>query len=99
MGLLVTVVASLVPALRATRVTPMAALLEAELPEARKRGRALPDRHRPARPRAGLALLLIGLFGGGSSGAAAGMMGGGAAAILFAVSLYSPKLVQAAGRG
>ena len=38
-GMLVTLAAALVPALRATRVTPMAALLEAELPEARARGR------------------------------------------------------------
>ena len=42
------------PALRATRVTPMAALLEAELPEARKRGRALPvDHGDPGRGRPG----------------------------------------------
>ncbi len=93
-GLVVTVVASLVPALRATRVTPMAALLDAELPESRTRGRALPV-ITVVLGAGGLALLLIGLFGGpGSAGAAAGMMGGGAAAILFAVSLYSPKLVK-----
>ncbi|HYI38423.1 MAG TPA: FtsX-like permease family protein [Thermoleophilaceae bacterium] len=92
-GLLVTVIASLVPALRATRVTPMAALLEAELPEARKRGKALPV-ITVILAAGGLALLLIGLFGGSTGGAAAGLMGGGAAAILFAVSLYSPKLVK-----
>ncbi len=92
-GMLVTLIAALVPALRATRVTPMAALLEAELPEAREHGRALPV-ITAVLGVGGLALLLIGLFGGGSSGAAAGMMGGGAAAILFAVSLYSPKLVK-----
>ena len=66
-GMLVTLVASLVPALRATRVTPMAALLEAELPEARKRGRALPV-ITVILAAGGLALLLIGLFGGGSAG-------------------------------
>ena len=53
-GILVTLASALVPALRATRVTPMAALREAELPESRTRGRvftafaaaALPARHR-----------------------------------------------------
>ena len=44
-GMLVTLVAALVPALRATRVTPMAALLEAELPEARERGRVAARGH------------------------------------------------------
>ena len=36
---MVTLVAALSPALRATRVSPMAALREAELPESRRRGR------------------------------------------------------------
>ena len=36
----------------------------------------------------------MGLFGGSEGGTAAGLMGGGAAAILFAVSLYSPKLIK-----
>src|SRR5215218_2095721 len=38
-GMVVTFAAALSPALRATRVSPMAALLEAELPESRTRGR------------------------------------------------------------
>src|SRR3712207_6115950 len=38
-GLVVTLASALTPALRATRVSPMAALLEAELPESRGRGR------------------------------------------------------------
>ena len=41
----------------------------------------------------GLALVLLGLFGGGDAGAAAGVVGGGALAIVFAVSLFSPRLV------
>ena len=40
-GLGVSLIAAITPALRATRVTPMAALLEAELPERKGRGRVL----------------------------------------------------------
>ena len=94
LGLGVSLVAALVPALRATRVTPMAALREAELPESRRRGRIVAA-FAALLGLLGLALLLGGLFGGiESSSSAAGMMGGGAAAILFAVSLYSPRLVR-----
>jgi putative ABC transport system permease protein len=72
----------------------MAALRDAELPEARERGR-IGAAVAGLLGLAGLALLLIGLFGGlESSSSAAGMTGGGAAAILFAVSLYSPRLVR-----
>jgi len=43
----------------------------------------------------GLAMTLVGLFGGISdSGTAAGLLGGGAALVLFAVSLFSPRLVR-----
>jgi putative ABC transport system permease protein len=94
LGLGITLLSALAPALRATRITPMAALLEAALPEGRRRGRVL------AAVAAllgigGLAMLLVGLFGGlESSGQAAGLMGGGMAAILFSASLYSPRLVK-----
>ena len=53
-GVVVTLVAALNPALRATRVTPMAALREAELQDTKKRGRvvlALRDPARRDRPR------------------------------------------------
>ena len=44
---------------------------------------------------AGLAMMLIGLFGGiQDSGSAAGLLGGGAALMLFGVSLFSPRLVR-----
>jgi putative ABC transport system permease protein len=93
-GVLVTAVASMTPALRATRISPMEALREAALPESRRRGivTAIVAALLGA---AGLAMLLIGLFGGiESSSSAASLMGGGAAAVLFAVSLYSPQLVR-----
>jgi putative ABC transport system permease protein len=93
-GLVVTVAAALAPALRATRVTPMAALREAELQEARSHGRVV-TAVAVAVGFAGLAIMLVGLFGGiEDSGTAAGLLGGGAAAILFGVSLFSPRLVR-----
>ena len=93
-GILVTLASALVPALRATRVTPMAALREAELPESRTRGRVF----------TAFALLLFllgigmtcaGLFGAtDDANAAAALVGGGAVATLFGVSMFSPRLVR-----
>jgi putative ABC transport system permease protein len=94
LGVGVTLVAALTPALRATRVTPMAALLEAELPDRRRRG-LVTAVVAGLLGVGGLAMLLIGLFGDlESAGSAAGLMGAGAAAILFSASLYSPHLVK-----
>lgn len=93
-GLLVTLVSSIVPAVRATRVSPMAALQEAELPEARGRGR-LTAGLTAVLALGGLALVCVGLFAGiDSSGSAAGLMGAGAVMVLLGVSLISPKLVR-----
>jgi putative ABC transport system permease protein len=93
-GVGVTVIASMTPALRATRVSPMDALREAALPESRRRG-IMTAVVAAVLGAAGLAMLLVGLFGGiESSSSAASLMGGGAAAVLFAVSLYSPQLVR-----
>jgi len=90
----VTLVAALNPALRATRVTPMAALRDAELQDTKKRGR-LVLAVAIFLAAIGLAMTLVGLFGGISdSGTAAGLLGGGAALVLFAVSLFSPRLVR-----
>jgi putative ABC transport system permease protein len=93
-GLVVTGVSALAPALRSTRVTPMAALQESELTGTRSHGWIVPA----------LALLLgaggfvltcVGLFGGvESGGGAAGLIGGGAVMVLLGVSLYSPRLVR-----
>src|SRR3954454_15157220 len=93
-GVVETVVAALNPALRAARVTPMAALREAELQDTKKRGRVVAA-IAIALGVIGLAMMLVGLFGGiDDSGSAAGLLGGGAAVILFGVSLFSPRLVR-----
>jgi putative ABC transport system permease protein len=93
-GIVVTLVAALAPALRATRITPMAALRESELRDTKPRGR-LTLIATLLLGGLGLALMLIGLFGGiDESGTAAGLLGGGAALILLGTSLFSPRLVR-----
>jgi len=91
-GLLVTLFSSLVPALRSTRVPPIAAL-HAFNPEPSRRRRLIYLALSVLLAAAGLAMVLIGLFGSGSAGTRAGLMGGGAVAVVFAVSIFSPRLV------
>jgi putative ABC transport system permease protein len=91
-GLLVTLVASLVPALRSTRVPPIAAL-HAFGPAPTRRRRLAYLALSLLLGVAGLAMVLFGLFGSGSAGTRAGLMGGGAVAVVFAVSIFSPRLV------
>src|ERR687895_54138 len=92
-GMAVTFAAALSPALRATRVSPMAALLEAALPESRTHGRVF-TAIAVLLMLGGIALTCLGLFGGLESNAAAGAVGGGAVALLFGVSMFSPRLVR-----
>jgi putative ABC transport system permease protein len=91
-GVLVTLVSSLIPALRSTRVPPIAAL-HAFAPTPSRRRRLVFLAFATLLSLAGLAMVLIGLFGNASAGAAAGLMGGGAVVIVIAVSLFSPRLV------
>nr|MBA3300462.1 ABC transporter permease [Thermoleophilaceae bacterium] len=97
-GTLLTVLSSLSPALRATRVTPMEALRESALPPERKR--------RPLRiavelllAAAGIVLICIGLFGGLESDPALSMLGIGAVLVFVAVALLSPSLVKPIANG
>ena len=93
-GTLVTLVAALVPALRATRIAPVAALREgAVIP----RGR----RHRLVLPFAllllslGVGLICAGLFAGiDDEGTTLPLLGGGAAAVFLGTALASPRLVR-----
>ncbi len=92
-GIGVTLVSSFIPALRATRVPPIAALLALELPQSRRRGLVVAALA-VLLGVAGLAMVLAGLFGSASGGSAAGLMGAGAVAVLLGVSLFSPRLVR-----
>ncbi len=92
-GILVTLISSLVPALRSTRVPPLAAL-RAVQPSPSRRRRLLGIGASLLLGAAGLAAILVGLFGGGAAGTSAGLIGGGAVAMVFAVSLFSPYLVR-----
>ena len=96
-GVIVTFVSSLIPALRSTRVPPIAAL-GAFTPRPSRRRRVAYLVLSALLGLAGLAGLLAGLLGNGSAGARAGLMGGGAAVIVIAVSLFSPRLVPPLAR-
>jgi len=94
-GALVTLAAGVVPALRATRVSPIAALRDAELPGSTGARRRLTAALAALLMLAGVAITCIGLFGGiESSGQAASLIGGGAVAAIFGVALFSPRLVR-----
>jgi putative ABC transport system permease protein len=97
-GVGITVLASLVPALRATRVPPVAALREgATLP---------PSRFAPAVPYAsvalpvlGLAIILDGVFGSGSTTTDLILLGVGLLVLLLGVAMGSRYLVPWLARG
>lgn len=91
-GIVVTLVSSLIPALRSTRVPPIAAL-HSFRPTPTARRRLVYLALSVLLGVAGLGMVLFGLFGSGSAGARAGLMGGGAVAVVLAVSLFSPRLV------
>ena len=92
-GVVVTLVSSLIPALRSTRVPPIAAL-HAFTPVPTRRRKVLYAGLSILLGLVGLGMLLAGLFGGGGAGARAGLMGGGAVVIVLAVSFFSPHLVR-----
>ena len=91
-GVLVTFFASLVPALRSTRVPPIAAL-HAFVPTPSKRRRLVFLVFSTLVALVGLALVVRGLAGGGGAGTRAGFIGAGALVAVIAVSLFSPHLV------
>jgi putative ABC transport system permease protein len=91
-GIGVTLISSLIPALRSTRVPPIAAL-HAFAPSPTRGRRIVNAALAILLGVAGLAMLLAGLFGGAGSDAAAALMGAGAVAVILGVSLFSPRLV------
>jgi putative ABC transport system permease protein len=96
-GIVVTLFSSLVPAVRSTRVPPIAALRATVAPPSRRRRLVLVAISLLLGV-VGLVMVLIGLFGNASAGTAAGLIGGGAVVIVFAVSLFSPNLVPPLAR-
>jgi putative ABC transport system permease protein len=92
-GTIVTLLSSLAPALRATRVPPVEALREG----------AVPTSHGPSRKvtiagallgTIGVALMCVGLFASLSSNGALSLVGAGAGATFLGVALVSPYLVR-----
>ena len=92
-GTLVTLVASIVPALRATRVPPISAVREGSS--------ATPSGGSGRKPYAGLtttgialALLGIGLFGGVAGGLVALSLGVGVLMLFVGIAMLAPRLVK-----
>jgi len=92
-GIAVTLIAVVNPALRSTRVPPIAAMQNLDLTSSRRRS-IISVVIAWLLMLGGLGLVLFGLFGNQQTGDSALMLGGGAALVLFGVSLYSPRLVR-----
>lgn len=94
-GVGVTMVSSLIPALRSTRVPPIAALAESFALSGKNRI-VLRTVIAVLLALIGLALILPVLIGGKDGGGAAGMIGGGAICVVIAISIFAPRLVRPA---
>ncbi len=92
-GIGVTVFSSLIPALRSTRVPPIAAL-RAQVSVPSRRRQLLKAGAAVLLGLAGMGMMLAGLFGDADGDAAAGLMGAGAFLFVIAVALFSPVLVR-----
>ncbi len=89
----VTLVSSLIPALRATRVPPIAALSEAMLPGGSSRV-VLRSLVSALLAVIGVALVVSVLISGTDGGTGAARIGGGAVAVVIAIAIFSPQLVK-----
>ncbi|MCO5315272.1 MAG: ABC transporter permease [Solirubrobacterales bacterium] len=94
-GVGVTLLASLIPAMRSTRVPPIAALTEAMAP-ARARRVVVRTVIAGLLAAVGLALVMPVLIGGMTGGRAAAMIGGGAVSVALAISVFAPRLIRPA---
>src|SRR3954452_8202662 len=92
-GTVVTVLSSLAPALRATRVPPVEALREGAAPTTRGPSRKVTFGGALLGV-IGVALMCVGLFASLSSNAALSFVGGGALATFLGVAFVSPYLVR-----
>jgi len=95
-GMIATLVSGLVPARRATQVSPVEAMRESETPGTRRvsRKRVVSS---SAVIALGLLMLLVGLFGADGS-AAASLLGLGVVVMMFGVALLAPVLVRPLAR-
>jgi putative ABC transport system permease protein len=98
LGTGITLLASIIPARRATRVPPIAAVREgATLPKTRLAGHSA--NAGVGVTVASLAAISFGIFGSGVSGAAVGLLVGGGVLGLFAgIALLAPRLVKPLAR-
>jgi putative ABC transport system permease protein len=93
-GIVVTLLSALNPAMRSTRVPPIAAIQHLEVTPSRRRSIVF-SVIATLLLVGGVALVLVGLFANiRNHGRAALLLGVGAALVLFGVSLWSPKLVR-----
>ena len=92
-GTIVAVLSAIGPALRATRVAPMAALRDAEAPTIGRVSRRLTI-IASVLLAAGVVLIALGLFGGGSDNQTLTALGFGVFVTFMAVALLSPRLVR-----
>lgn len=91
-GILVTVVAAFVPALRSTRVPPIAALHAFSPPPSRRRRRLVVVLS-ALLAALGLFMVISGLTKGGGAGSRAALIGGGALIVVIGASFYTPRAV------
>ena len=93
-GTLVTFVASVAPAVRATRIPPIAALQDASTMGAGPKRRRRRTIAASALVLLGVVLIVLGLVGTASGGGAAALIGAGAAVVFLGVALLSSSLVR-----
>jgi len=91
-GIGVTLVSALAPALRATRVAPVQALAGTAQPS--RRARRLAPWIAGIVSLLGLGMLLTGLFGGGAATARMGSMAGGAVLVFVGIALMARHIVR-----
>lgn len=96
-GVGVTLVSSLIPAFRSTRVPPIAALSE-NLTVGGKNRVVVRTAIAVLLGAVGLLLIALTLIGGKDGGSGAAQIGGGAVCVLIAISIFAPKLVTPAAR-
>jgi putative ABC transport system permease protein len=92
LGVLVTLLASLVPALRATRTPPIEAMRDGAVTASKTRRRWVLALQVTVAA-LGVALMVIGLFGGLATSSALTLLGVGAVLVFVGVGLLSPLLV------